>query len=49
MPSEDEDEDRSGFEHRRKPRLGNKTIDVLLVLLVLALAVVAFLLFFPKL
>jgi hypothetical protein len=43
-----EDKDRSGFERHKKSRLGSKTIDILLVLLVLMLGLFAFLLFFPK-
>jgi hypothetical protein len=43
-----EDEDPSGSKRRKKSRLSSKTIDILLVLLVLTLGVVAFLLFFPR-
>jgi hypothetical protein len=43
-----EDEDQSGFERRKKSKLGSKTIDILLVLLVLILGAVAFFLFFPR-
>jgi hypothetical protein len=43
-----ENHDPSGFENHKKSGLSNKTVDILLVLLVLVLGAVAFYLFFPR-